>query len=443
MRILLIDDEESILKIIKTVLEKEGFEVDTASSKREAILKIKTQNYGLILSDYRLEDGTGLEILKEFRKIDKTTPYIIITAYGSINGAVEAIKEGANHYIPKPIDTDNLIKIIQFFIDKTNNVIEVEEFEGIVGKSKKMQEIFNEITIVSKSESSILIEGESGTGKELVAKAIHKLSRRRDDPFIAVNCSAIPSDLFENEFFGHEKGSYTGANQREIGKIELAGEGTLFLDEIGEMPLYMQAKLLRVLQEREFYRIGGKSPIPMRCRVISATNRNLEKMVENKEFREDLFYRINVIHIKLPPLRERKEDIPLLAKKFLEKFSILNDKNIIGIDDDAMDILMNYNWPGNVRQLENVIERAVVLCQSEFIKPEHLPKRLREQQNDENFKPFNLDVKSKEKLNLFEIEKNIILKILQEENFNQTRTAERLGISRKQLRTKMKNYGLL
>ncbi|MCX7760153.1 MAG: sigma-54 dependent transcriptional regulator [Hydrogenothermaceae bacterium] len=443
MRILLIDDEESILKIIKTVLEKEGFEVDTASSKREAILKIKTQNYGLILSDYRLEDGTGSEILKEFRKIDKTTPYIIITAYGSINGAVEAIKEGANHYIPKPIDTDNLIKIIQFFIDKTNNVIEVEEFEGIVGKSKKMQEIFNEITIVSKSESSILIEGESGTGKELVAKAIHKLSRRRDDPFIAVNCSAIPSDLFENEFFGHEKGSYTGANQREIGKIELAGEGTLFLDEIGEMPLYMQAKLLRVLQEREFYRIGGKSPIPMRCRVISATNRNLEKMVENKEFREDLFYRINVIHIKLPPLRERKEDIPLLAKKFLEKFSILNDKNIIGIDDDAMDILMNYNWPGNVRQLENVIERAVVLCQSEFIKPEHLPKRLREQQNDENFKPFNLDVKSKEKLNLFEIEKNIILKILQEENFNQTRTAERLGISRKQLRTKMKNYGLL
>ncbi|MEZ0323706.1 MAG: sigma-54 dependent transcriptional regulator [Hydrogenothermaceae bacterium] len=443
MRILLIDDEESILKIIKTVLEKEGFEVDKASTKREAFFKIKTQNYGLILSDYRLEDGTGLDVLKEFRKIDKTTPYIIITAYGSINGAVEAIKEGANHYIPKPIDTDNLIKIIQFYIDKSNKIVDVEEFEGIVGKSKKMQEIFKEIAIVSKSESSILIEGESGTGKELVAKAIHKLSRRRDNPFIAINCSAIPSDLFENEFFGHEKGSYTGANQRDIGKIELAGEGTLFLDEIGEMPIYMQAKLLRVLQEKEFYRIGGKSPIPMRCRVISATNRNLEKMVENKEFREDLFYRINVIHIKIPPLRERKEDIPLLAKKFLEKFSILNDKNIIDIDNDAMDILINYDWPGNVRQLENVIERAVVLCQSEFIKPEHLPRRLREWQNNENYKPFNIDLKSKEKLNLFEIEKSIILKILQEENFNQTKTAERLGISRKQLRTKMKNYGLL
>lgn len=442
MKVLLIDDEDSILRIIKTVLEKKGFDVDIAKTKKDALVALSQRQYNLILSDYRLEDGTGLDILREFRRRDKTTAYIIITAYGSINGAVEAIKEGANHYIPKPIEVENLLKIVEFFREKSNICIEVEEFEGIVGKSKKMREIFNEISIVSKSESSILIEGESGTGKELVAKAIHRLSKRKDRPFIALNCCAIPSELFENEFFGHEKGAYTGANQREIGKIELANDGTLFLDEIGEMPLFMQAKLLRVLQEKEFYRIGGKNPIPMKCRTISATNRNLEEMVENKEFREDLFYRINVIHIKIPPLRERKEDIPLLAKKFLEKFNKLNDKNIVGIDSDAMDILMNYDWPGNVRQLENVIERAVVICQSDFIKLEHLPNRLKENKNFQSDIHL-LEIKPKDKVNLFEIEKNLIIKILQEENYNQTKTAERLGISRKQLRTKMKNYGLL
>ncbi|MFN3788373.1 MAG: sigma-54-dependent transcriptional regulator, partial [Sulfurihydrogenibium azorense] len=377
-KVLLIDDEESILKIIKTVLTKEGYEVDTAKSKYEALTKLTTNIYNLILSDYLLEDGTGIEILEAFRKKDSITPFIIITAYGSINGAVEAVKKGANHYIPKPIDTGNLIKIIQFYKEKQSNPFEVEEFEGIIGKSKKMKELFNEIEIVSKSESYILIEGESGTGKELVAKAIHKRSRRANNPFVPINCSAIPSELFENELFGHEKGAYTGAASREIGKIELAGEGTLFLDEIGEMPLFMQTKLLRVLQEKEFYRVGGTSLIKMRCRVISATNRNLEEMIENKEFREDLFYRINVIHLKIPPLRERKEDIPLLVKRFIEKFSKINNKNIYDIDEEALEILMEYDWPGNVRQLENIIERAVVLCQGEIITSQHLPQRIKE-----------------------------------------------------------------
>lgn len=435
-KVLLIDDEESILKIIKTVLTKEGYEVDTAKSKSEALTKLNTNSYNLILSDYLLEDGTGIEILEDFRKKDSITPFIIITAYGSINGAVEAVKKGANHYIPKPIDTDNLIKIIQFYKEKQSNPFEVEEFEGIIGKSKKMKELFNEIEIVSKSESYILIEGESGTGKELVAKAIHKRSRRANNPFVPINCSAIPSELFENELFGHEKGAYTGAASREIGKIELAGEGTLFLDEIGEMPLFMQAKLLRVLQEKEFYRVGGTSLIKMRCRVISATNRNLEEMIENKEFREDLFYRINVIHLKIPPLRERKEDIPLLVKRFIEKFSKINNKNIYDIDEEALEILMEYDWPGNVRQLENIIERAVVLCQGEIITSQHLPQRIKE-------KPLVSKINLEKSLNLYEIEKNIILKVLQEENFNQTKAAQRLGISRKQLRTKMKNFGLL
>lgn len=435
-KVLLIDDEESILKIIKTVLTKEGYEVDTAKSKSEALTKLTTNIYNLILSDYLLEDGTGIEILEAFRKKDSITPFIIITAYGSINGAVEAVKKGANHYIPKPIDTDNLIKLIQFYKEKQSNPFEVEEFEGIIGKSKKMKELFNEIEIVSKSESYILIEGESGTGKELVAKAIHKRSRRANHPFVPINCSAIPSELFENELFGHEKGAYTGAGNREIGKIELAGEGTLFLDEIGEMPLFMQAKLLRVLQEKEFYRVGGTSLIKMRCRVISATNRNLEQMVENKEFREDLFYRINVIHLKISPLRERKEDIPLLVKRFIDKFSKINNKNIYDIDEEALEILMEYDWPGNVRQLENIIERAVVLCQGEIITSQHLPQRIKE-------KPLVSKINLEKSLNLYEIEKNIILKVLQEENFNQTKAAQRLGISRKQLRTKMKNFGLL
>ncbi|MGB9766703.1 MAG: sigma-54-dependent transcriptional regulator [Sulfurihydrogenibium sp.] len=436
-KILMIDDEERILKILETVLTKEGYNVETAKSKSEAFQKLNSNNYNLILSDYLLEDGTGMEILEYFREKDSTTPFIIITAYGSINGAVEAIKKGATHYIPKPIDTDNLIKIIEFYKNKQANPFDIDEFEGIVGKSKKMKELFKEIDIVSKSESTILIEGESGTGKELVAKAIHKRSRRASNPFVPINCSAIPSELFENELFGHERGAYTGASNREIGKIELAGEGTLFLDEIGEMPLFMQAKLLRVLQEKEFYRVGGTSLVKMKCRVISATNRNLEEMVENKEFREDLFYRINVIHLKIPPLRERKEDIPLLVKKFIDKFSRINNKNIYDIDSDALEILLNYDWPGNVRQLENIIERAVVLCQGEIITAQHLPQKIKEGK-----KSLEINLEDK-KLNLYEIEKNIILKILQEENFNQTRTAERLGISRKQLRTKMKNFGLL
>ncbi|HEV09201.1 MAG TPA: sigma-54-dependent Fis family transcriptional regulator [Sulfurihydrogenibium azorense] len=436
-KILMIDDEERILKILETVLTKEGYNVETAKSKSEAFQKLNSNNYNLILSDYLLEDGTGMEILEYLREKDSTTPFIIITAYGSINGAVEAIKKGATHYIPKPIDTDNLIKIIEFYKNKQANPFDIDEFEGIVGKSKKMQELFKEIDIVSKSESTILIEGESGTGKELVAKAIHKRSRRASNPFVPINCSAIPSELFENELFGHERGAYTGASNREIGKIELAGEGTLFLDEIGEMPLFMQAKLLRVLQEKEFYRVGGTSLVKMKCRVISATNRNLEEMVENKEFREDLFYRINVIHLKIPPLRERKEDIPLLVKKFIDKFSRINNKNIYDIDSDALEILLNYDWPGNVRQLENIIERAVVLCQGEIITAQHLPQKIKEGK-----KSLEINLEDK-KLNLYEIEKNIILKILQEENFNQTRTAERLGISRKQLRTKMKNFGLL
>ncbi|WP_457625201.1 sigma-54-dependent transcriptional regulator [Persephonella sp.] len=438
-RILLIDDEESILKVIKKFLEDKGFYVDTAKSRSQALNLIFDNRYSVILSDYRLPDGTGIEILESFRKKDRDTPFVIITAYGSINGAVEAIQKGASHYIAKPIDAENLLKIIQFLIQKKEKTgfDTVEEFAGIIGSSPLMKELFKEIDIVSKSESTVLIEGESGTGKELVAKAIHRLSNRKDKPFVAVNCSAIPVELFENELFGHEKGAYTGAFGQGKGKIELAGEGTLFLDEIGELDPVLQAKLLRVLQEKEFYRLGGSKTVPVKCRIIAATNRDLEKMVSEGKFREDLFYRINVVHLKVPPLRERKEDIPLLSRYFLKKYSEINGKNILDIDREAVDILTNYEWKGNVRELENAIERAVVMCQQDIILPEHLPPRITGAVKNKTGYDLSGEI------NLLELEKKVILKVLEETGWNQTKAAQKLGISRKQLRTKMKNFGLL
>ncbi len=441
-KVLLIDDEENILKIIKKFLEDNNFKVKTASNRETAISILKKERFDIVLSDYKLPDGTGMEILEFYRKIESKKPFIMITAYGSINGAVEAMQKGASHYIAKPIDFQDLLKILDFYTKKETSETfkEKSEFCGIIGKSKKMQNLFEEIAIVSQSEATVLIEGECGTGKELVARAIHSLSRRKDKPFIGINCSAIPVELFENELFGHEKGSFTGAVGKEIGKIELAEEGTLFLDEIGELQPLPQAKLLRVLQEKEFYRIGGTKTIPVKCRIIAATNRDLEQMVEEGKFREDLFYRINVIHIKIPPLRERKEDIPLLVKHFLDKFNKLNYKNIRDVDKEVMEIFLDYNWPGNVRELENAIERAVVMCQHDTIKKEHLPPRI--------FKKMSSKKETKEDIpltdtNLFEIEKRVILKVLKETNWNQTKAAEKLGISRKQLRTKMKNFGLL
>ncbi len=441
--VLLIDDEENILKIIKKFLEDNFFSVKTAKTKKEALDLLKKQSFDIVLSDYRLPDGTGFEILDFFRSVEPKKPFIMITAYGSINGAVEAMRRGASHYIAKPIDFQDLLKILQFYTKKEDQKIEEkDEFCGIIGKSKQMKELFKDISIVAQSEATVLIEGECGTGKELVARAIHSLSRRKDNPFIGINCSAIPVDLFENELFGHEKGSFTGAVGKEIGKIELAGEGTLFLDEIGDLPQLPQAKLLRVLQEREFYRIGGTKTIPVKCRIIAATNKDLEQLVEEGTFREDLFYRINVIHIKIPPLRERKEDIPLLVNHFLDKFNRLNYKNILSVDKEVMDILMEYDWPGNVRELENAIERAVVMCQHDTIKKEHLPprifKRISRNSSDTVIEDMSLN-----NTNLLEIEKKVIMKVLEETNWNQTKAAEKLGISRKQLRTKMKNLGLL
>ncbi len=440
-KVFLIDDEENILTVIKKFLEDNSFSVKTAKTKEEAVKILQRESFDIVLSDYKLPDGTGFEILEFFRKIEPVKPFIMITAYGSINGAVEAMRKGASHYIAKPIEFDDLLKILEFYTKEKGDFQEKNEFCGIIGKSKKMKELFKDISIVSQSEATVLIEGECGTGKELVAKAIHLLSKRKDKPFVGINCSAIPVELFENELFGHEKGSFTGASSREIGKIELAGEGTLFLDEVGELQPLPQAKLLRVLQEREFYRLGGTKTIPVKCRIIAATNRDLEQMVEEGSFREDLFYRINVINLKIPPLRERKEDIPLLVNHFLEKFNRINYKNIMGVDDRVMDIFMEYDWPGNVRELENAIERAVVMCQYDIIKEEHLPPRILKKSHSKTSEPSK-DFPATG-TNLLEIERKVILKVLEETNWNQTRAAEKLGISRKQLRTKMKNLGLL
>ncbi|MCS7215362.1 MAG: sigma-54 dependent transcriptional regulator [Thermodesulfovibrio sp.] len=366
-------------------------------------------------------------------------PTIMLTAYGTIEKAVEAMKLGAYHYLIKPVDTELLINVIKEAIEKSKGNQKLEKIESpfpeIIGKSKPMQEVFYIMEMVAQTNANVLITGESGTGKELVARAIHRKSLRNSKPFIIVDCTTIPENLLESELFGHEKGAFTGATDRKIGLIEIANEGTVFLDEIGELPMFLQKKLLRFLQEKEIQRIGSTHRIKVDVRVISATNRNLEKAIQEGLFREDLYWRLNVVRINLPPLRERKEDIPLLVNYFLNKFSKENNKPVPHIEPEVMEILINNDWPGNIRELANVIERAVILSPSGVISIKYLPKRIQE-------KTGTIE-KKENTLNLIEVEKSLILKALSSTGWNQTKAAEILGISRKQLRTKMKNYGLL
>ena len=446
--ILIVDDQPNILKVMKANLSHHGYRVITAHSAHEAWSYIqKEPALDMVITDYKLNGMNGIELLKKIRSHNPVIPVLIITAYGNIENAVEAMKAGANNYLTKPLDYDEMLTIIQHTLQVCSHGRQMppkEEWQkigetvGIVAESQVMREIIEQIQLVSRASSNILILGESGTGKELVARAIHNLSERKEEPFIPVDCAAIPSELIENELFGHEKGAYTGAFNSDVGKIEMAGEGTLFLDEIGEMPRPLQAKLLRVLQEREFFKIAGKELKKMRCRVIAATNRDLEKDVEEGLFREDLFYRLNVISIKLPPLRERKEDILPLAYSFLQTFSKLNNKPLQGFDRAVIEIFLHYDWPGNVRELKNCVERAVVMSRYDTIVIDNLPRRLQKlaEQHD-HATPLT------DNLHLPSLERSAILQALEKANWNQTRAAQILGISRKQLRTKMKNLDLI
>ncbi|MCS7202852.1 MAG: sigma-54 dependent transcriptional regulator [Thermodesulfovibrio sp.] len=435
--ILYIDDEISALRAISAILKKEGYSVYTATTAEEGINILKNFTVDCVLLDYRLPGMDGIDLLKWMKLNEVSIPTVMLTAYGTIEKAVEAMKLGAYHYLIKPIDTQLLLNILKEAIEKSKGIKKIQTsetpFPEIISKSKAMQEVFYIMQMVSESNANVLITGESGTGKELVARAIHRKSLRSSKPFVVVDCTTIPENLLESELFGHEKGAFTGATDRKIGLIELAHEGTLFLDEIGELPMSLQKKLLRFLQEREIQRIGSTQRIKIDVRVISATNKDLETAVKEGNFREDLYWRLNVIRINLPPLRERREDIPLLVNHFLYKFSKENNKPIPQIESDVMELLINYDWPGNVRELANVIERAVVLSPSGLISIKYLPKKLQEK----------WVTPKEDSLNLLEIEKSVILKALNSTGWNQTKAAEILGISRKQLRTKMKHHGLL
>ncbi|OGW28853.1 MAG: hypothetical protein A2X56_01105, partial [Nitrospirae bacterium GWC2_57_13] len=381
--VLIVDDEPDILIVMTANLRKEGYVVDTAGDGDEALRMTESRDYDTIILDQQMPRVTGMEFLRKLRagrdgSEGVSVPVIVVTAYGTIEMAVRAMKEGAYSFLTKPIDYDELSLQVKNAVERRrlsrevetlrNEVEEKYQFGNILGKNPRMQEIFRVITTVAETDATVLVQGESGTGKELIARAIHYNSNRKDHPFVVVSCSALPETLLESELFGHEKGSFTGAIRQRIGRFESAQGGTVFLDEIGEMPTAVQMKLLRVLQEREIERVGGNETLKVDVRIIAATNRDLQKAMADRIFREDLFYRLNVVPIKLPPLRERLDDVPLLAAHFLEKYGVKNNKAVQGLSAEALGSLGRYSFPGNVRELENIIERAVIMEKGKTIR---------------------------------------------------------------------------
>ena len=470
-KILIVDDDESIRWVLDKGLKKKGYQVDLAKNGREGINKIEKQNdYFIVFLDIFMPDMNGLDVLQKIKKVQPGLFVIIMTAQGTMKNTIEAMQKGAYDYITKPFDLEE----IYIFLEKVSkeieqrkriNILESElkeriEIGEIVGKSKAMQKIFKIIGKAASLDVNVLIQGESGTGKELVARALHHNSHRVTEPFITVNCAAIPKDLLESELFGHEKGAFTGAVEQKKGKFELAHNGTLFLDEIGDMALRLQAKILRVLQDKEFYRVGAKSSLKSGARIIAATNRNLEEAVENKQFREDLYHRLNVILIMIPPLREHKEDIPLLAKHFVEKVEQESNHGKIYISPEVLKLLQHYEWSGNIRELENTIKRAVILSSGGTIQPEHLHSHLSKKLLDSELEGISPVVQfQKELYNLFKnvtdwengriyedaiqsVEKALFQNILEKNGWNQSQAASVLGINRNTLRRKIEEHKL-
>lgn len=439
-KILIIDDDLSQLELLEIFLTGKGYSVECVSSVSEGLNINAVFKPDVLILDVHLPDGDGLDLLHELRKKDKGLKSIIITAYHDMETTVKAMKIGACEYITKPIDVDELEKAVgrtfELVRSKEPDILKFEnqllQKGPIIGNSNSMKEIFKKVGMLSENRVTVLIEGETGTGKELIAKSIHSYSTRHDQPFLAVNCSAIVGTLLESELFGHEKGAFTGALVTKKGKFELAGEGTLFLDEVAEIPLELQAKLLRVLQEKEFERVGGERTHKSQARVIAATNRDLEEMVHNKSFREDLFYRLSVARIHVPPLRERKEDIIPLIKHLLKKINAELGKNIRRLEESAILRMLEYGWPGNVRQLENVLTSAAIVTHGEVMLDETVSAFLR--------KKIANKVIEEKLLSLEEIEHDHILKILNRMNWHLSKTAQVLGISRPTLRMKMREY---
>lgn len=449
-KILIAEDEKTQRDLLEGFLKKEGFSVDAVANGREALQKLEGDFYDIALIDYKMPELDGLQTLREIRSLSPDLPVVMMTAYGTIETAVASMKEGALDYLTKPIDLDELLLIFQKVLERSHLIKENRElktklqerytFNNIVYASPKMEEVMGLVARVAPSQTTVLIRGESGTGKELIANAIHYASLRSGKPFVIVSCSAIPETLLESELFGHEKGAFTGAAQRRIGRFEEADAGTIFLDEIGEISPGIQVKLLRILQEKEFQRLGSNVTLKIDVRVIAATHRNLEESMKKGQFREDLYYRLNVISISLPPLRERKEDIPILIDYFLKKYSERNQKKISDISKEARALLLRHPYPGNVRELENLIERAVVLCRGELITTRDLPFHLQEEKSERLGPVPAKDKRLPESLE--EIERDLIVKALHQHQGVQTKAAESLGISERVLRYKLKKYGI-
>ena len=453
--ILIVDDEKNYPLVLSAVLQDEGFETLTANSGHEALAVLEHSDVDLVLTDMKMPRMDGIELLQRIKTIDAELPVIMMTAYGTVEKAVEAMQKGAYSYILKPFDNEQLIlyvnkAIAMYRVVKENRQLRsaVENrysFGNLIGKSKAMQDIFETIRKVAPATATVLIEGPSGTGKELVAKSIHFNSPRRNQPFVAVNCSALAESLLESELFGHEKGAFTGAVSMKKGRFELADQGTLFLDEIGELSSSLQVKLLRVLQEKVFERVGGIRPISVNIRLIAATNKSLRDEIAKGRFREDLFYRLNVVHIVLPPLRDRLEDIRPLTAHFIAKYAEErpDEKPVTRLEKEAERLFYEYGWPGNVRELENVIERAMVMCAGDTITVDDLPLDFKNNvtQNDK----LNLEGLSP-KATLYEtlahVEKQMILQALQQAGYVQAHAASLLGIGKSGLNQKLKKYGI-
>jgi len=451
--ILIVDDEKNYPPVLSAVLEDEGFETLTAYSGREALEILDDSDVDLVLTDMKMPRMDGIELLERIKKKDTELPVIVMTAHGTIEKAVEAMQKGAYSYLLKPFDNEQLILYVNkanamFRVVKENrhlrNAVETRySFGNIIGKSKPMLEVFEMIRKVAPTHATVLIEGESGTGKELVAKSIHFNSLRKKKPFVAVSCSALAETLLESELFGHERGAFTGAVAAKKGRFELADGGTLFLDEIGELSPNLQVKLLRVLQEKMFERVGGVKPISVDIRIIAATNKKLNQEVIKGNFREDLFFRLNVVYLELPPLRERPEDIRPLIHNFIQKFANEHpvETPVRGIDREAERLFYEHSWPGNIRQLENVIERAMILCPGDLIRISDLPNDFRKSSND----VLHLDgIPSDAKLNetLDMIEKKMVERALKLTNYVQVHAAELLGIGKSGLNWKIKKFNL-
>ncbi|MDO9559929.1 MAG: sigma-54 dependent transcriptional regulator [Syntrophales bacterium] len=451
-RILIVDDELNMRLVLQAMLKKEGYEVAAASDGLEALKMLKTGPFDIVVTDLKMPNMDGLGLLDRMIRDYPSTPVIIITAHGTVATAVDALKKGAFDYISKPFEQEDLKNIIEKAIrtrrlNEGETLLDPDDIDryGIIGAGPGMADIFETIKRVAPTTTTVLITGETGTGKELIAHAIHRNSPRKSNPFIKINCAAIPENLMESELFGYEKGAFTGAVTKKQGRFELAHKGTLFLDEVGEIPKDMQVKLLRVIQEQKFERVGGLQTIKVDVRLVTATNRNLLQDVRDGHFREDLFYRLNVIPMHLPPLRERGEDIPALTDYFIEKFNKKLDRAVKSMDDRVRTLFIQYEWPGNIRELENLVERVVLMARSETITFADLPSELKTAvesglsvPSGAPQKPFKNFVKT----HMEDIEKKMIVGMLEECGHNVTHAAQQLGLSRKGLQLKMMKYKL-